>query len=183
MPAAPEIIDGAGNVGVVEVLQEMEAKHAPQADGHVRIAGKIKVDLQRVGSHPQPGRGGGKVAQGEDVIRDQAHIVRQQHLLPKAEDEARHPLHHVPAALPAPVDLPRHRLIAHDGAGDQLGKEGYVEPEIQHVMLHGGPAPVDIQHVGHDLEGEEGDAMGSAISRLNALPSRRPHAARRSSDT
>ena len=45
VPAAPELGDGPGDHRVVEVLQEVESEHPAQADGHVRITGKIEVYL------------------------------------------------------------------------------------------------------------------------------------------
>ena len=55
MPAPPKFRNGAGNIGIVEVLQKLKAKHPPKAAGHIRITGKIKVDLQRVGGDADPG--------------------------------------------------------------------------------------------------------------------------------
>ena len=51
MPSSPEIRDGGGQVGVVEVLQKLKAQHATQADGHVGVAREIEVDVQGVGQH------------------------------------------------------------------------------------------------------------------------------------
>ena len=59
MPAPPELRNGAGNIGIIEVFREREAENVPQADGHVRIAGKIEENLKRVGqrAHPRHRRG------------------------------------------------------------------------------------------------------------------------------
>ena len=46
VPAPPELGDRPRDVRVVEVLQEVEAEHPCQADGHVRVAGEVEVDLQ-----------------------------------------------------------------------------------------------------------------------------------------
>ena len=56
VPAPPEVLHGAGDVGIVEVLDELEAQHPPQPDGHVRVAREIEVDLQRVGDRAEPGQ-------------------------------------------------------------------------------------------------------------------------------
>ena len=55
MPAPPELGDTFGDIGIVEVLQKMKAEHAAQANGHVRIGGEIKVDLEGIGQGSYPG--------------------------------------------------------------------------------------------------------------------------------
>ena len=59
MPPAPELGDGAGDVGIVKVLQKVESKHPAKANGHVRIAGEVEVDLEGVGNDAQPRKAGG----------------------------------------------------------------------------------------------------------------------------
>ena len=49
VPAPPEFRHAGGDVWVVEVFLELETYHPPEADGHVGIAGEVKVDLQREG--------------------------------------------------------------------------------------------------------------------------------------
>lgn len=48
MPSPPEILDVRGLVGRVEVDRELEIEQQGGADGHVRVAGKIVVELERV---------------------------------------------------------------------------------------------------------------------------------------
>ena len=43
MPATPKFRNRTGNIGIVEVGQEMEAEHSAQADCHIGITLKIKV--------------------------------------------------------------------------------------------------------------------------------------------
>ena len=52
MPAPPEFGDGGGDVGVVEVLGEIESQHLAHANAHHGVAGKIKVELERVAMTP-----------------------------------------------------------------------------------------------------------------------------------
>ncbi|MNF95653.1 hypothetical protein D3C84_784160 [compost metagenome] len=49
MPAPPELGDVAGAVGGEEVQRQDHAEHPGQADGHVRIAGEVEIQLQAVG--------------------------------------------------------------------------------------------------------------------------------------
>ena len=65
MPAPPEIGDGVGKVGVVEVLLIAEAHHQAHADGHVRVGLEVQVDLQGIGKAAQPqGQGRGAFQSG-----------------------------------------------------------------------------------------------------------------------
>ena len=54
MPSSPEFADAPGTVRKAEVLMEVKAKHFSQTDGHVRIPGKIVVDLERIGKARSP---------------------------------------------------------------------------------------------------------------------------------
>src|SRR6187402_3060376 len=49
VPTTPEVADVARLVGRIEVQRQLNAEHARQADRHVRVAGEIEVQLQRVG--------------------------------------------------------------------------------------------------------------------------------------
>src|SRR5262249_38601307 len=92
VPAAPEVADGVGDVGVVEVLGQVEAEHPPGADRHVGVAGEVEVDLDRVADQPQPGERGGELGggDGEDAVGGQADGAGDDGLLGQADDEAPH---------------------------------------------------------------------------------------------
>ena len=67
MPAPPEIGDGVGQVGIVEVFLVAEAHHQAHANGHVGVGGEVQVDLHSVGKAAQPQRQSGGVFQGGQV--------------------------------------------------------------------------------------------------------------------
>ena len=46
MPATPEISDGAGGIGAVEILREVEAEDARRADGDIGIPREIAENLE-----------------------------------------------------------------------------------------------------------------------------------------
>ena len=46
VPAAPEISNGAGGVGAIEVEREVVAQHARAADGDIGISAKITINLK-----------------------------------------------------------------------------------------------------------------------------------------
>ncbi len=54
MPAVPEFRDAAGDIGIIEILQEVKPKHPAQPDCHITVAGKIKIDLQHETDRRQP---------------------------------------------------------------------------------------------------------------------------------
>ena len=54
VPSAPEFGHRCGDVGVVEVFKKGKAKDAPDADGHVGIAGEVEIDLEGIGEGTKP---------------------------------------------------------------------------------------------------------------------------------
>ena len=174
VPALPELGHRAGDIGIVKVLLKAEAEHAPQADGHVGIAGKVKIDLQAVAQRAQPGHGRRELPrprQGEGPLRRHGEVVGQQDLLGKAQNKALDPLLEALRVHAAASDLLRHAVVAHDGAGDELGEKGDVQPQIQDVALHLSRPPVHVDAVGERLEGEKGNADGQAQPhRFHAQP-------------
>ena len=125
MPAPPEIGDRSGRVGIVEVLEEIDAEELGQPDGHVRISREIKVDLQRVADDPQPGQAEVELAAGkrEDGIGRDRDRVGHEHLLGQPDDEPPDPLGK-PRGRDDPVsNLPGDVAVAHDRAGDRVRKQ------------------------------------------------------------
>src|SRR5438045_1961567 len=55
MPTSPKLGNRARDVWIFEVFDESEPKHPAETDGHVGIAGKVEIDLQRVAANRQPG--------------------------------------------------------------------------------------------------------------------------------
>ena len=58
MPAAPEAGEAFGAIGTAEVFGENETKRLAKADGHIGIAGEVKIDLERESEKPHPGTQG-----------------------------------------------------------------------------------------------------------------------------
>ena len=160
VPPPPELLDGGADVGVVEVFQKLEAEHAPQADGHVAVAGEVEVDLQAVAQRPQPGHpdvqllGGG----GKHQVRHAAGGVGQKQLLPQAQHKPAHTVGgELRGGLPV-VDLVRHIVVDDDGPGDELGEEGDIQRQLHDAFGAHLPVTVHVDHIGQALEREKGDA-------------------------
>ena len=159
VPPPPELGDGSGDVGIVEVLRALEAEQRPQAQGHVAVAGEIEVDLQGIGRGAQPGHAPVQPGpQAEGGVGDRGGHLGDQRLLGEAHDEAaeapRALLRAGPGAVQSGGELPE----AGNGAGDHLGEEGDVQQKVAEAPGGPVPVPVDVDDVSHGLEGEEGDA-------------------------
>ena len=84
MPASPEFRRTARDIRIVEVLCKSEAKHPPQANGHIAVPREIKVNLQGVSQHPEPGRRRReRHTRIKDIIRHLCDVIRDQDLLPR----------------------------------------------------------------------------------------------------
>ena len=171
MPPPPEIRDGPGHIRVVEIFGKMEAEHPAQADGHIGIAGEIKIDLQRIGDGTQPGGCHGKPRQEvEAVVGDLGHVVGKQELLAQAVDEPLHTGADIGEAFLPGDDLLLHLLIPDNGSGDELGEQGYVQAHIEGIFLPVCLAIVNIEQIAHQLEGEEGNADGKGDADKGKIP-------------
>ena len=85
VPAAPEVGEGVGLVGGVEVLGDGKAEHEANADGHVGVGAEVEVDLQGVGEESVPcveRADGGRVEAG---IGDLAAGVGKEDLLGESQ--------------------------------------------------------------------------------------------------
>ena len=124
------------------------------------MSGEVKVDLERVGQHPEPraqrGQGGGRLRR--DRVPQHPHAVGQDQLLGQAHEEAPDPQVKALERLAPVVDLAHDVHIAHDRPGDELREHRHVAAEGDRVALRRAVAAVDVDGVGHGLERVEGDA-------------------------
>ena len=160
VPPPPELSDGTGLIGIVEVLQEVEPEEMPQADGHVRVAGEVKIDLERVRDGADPRRDRCGVRHGGDVLPDGAHLVGDEHLLAQTDHQPLQTLAGLAHRLPPVLQVVGHRLVLHDRPRDQLGEQRYIRAEVHDVPLGRYQPPVHVDGIAHGLEGVEGDTDG-----------------------
>ncbi len=139
----------------------MKSEHEPQADGHVRVAREVKIDLDGKGHDSQNSSRGtdlGEVPGLQAEFDDLTGVVGDQDLLGQTPEKAQDPCSHpIQSDFPA-VEFPLNVGIADDGARDQLGKEGDIEQKTGVGTLDPDFTPVKINDVGQGLEGIEGDA-------------------------
>ena len=90
MPAPPEFRDALRDVRIIEVLQKLKAEHPPETDGHIRVAGKIKVELERKGERAEPRSGKAQLRSSGIDIPERADVVGEQYLLPETNGKTLH---------------------------------------------------------------------------------------------
>lgn len=165
VPAAPELPDGAGQIGIVKVFGQGQAEHLPQADGHIAVTGEIVVQLHRKGGIPQQqhrtGQPGGvgaadrRVHQGQ-LVGNQGLFAQAQH---KPADALVHPVQAHPTFGRFRVQGGGLESVPHDGPGTDMGEAGKIQVEAQRVAFRPDGAPVYIHAVADALEGIKADAQ------------------------
>ena len=174
MPAAPELRSRLGNVRIVEVFRQTEAENPPQANGHIRIAGEIKVELESVGDAAQPGQGHGQpVSGGKGRVGNDTQGVGQQHLLGKAEAKAGGARRGILAVLPALRQGGGKLAVAQDGSLQQLGEECHKQRQSGQAPLRRDRSPVDVGQIRHGLEGEERNSRRQGDGRHRHIQAQR----------
>ena len=160
MPAPPELAEGGGAVGLVEIAREVEAEQRGHADRHVGIGAEIAVDLRRIGVEGQPGIGR---AHRRGVAIDRVHQlggqgIGQQQLLGQAAGDQQ-PGHD--EGDPPPIRPLRHQRQemrgAHDRPRRQVREEADIDQHVQRAALGHRVLAVDIEDVAQRLEHEERD--------------------------
>ena len=169
VPAPPEVHDARGPVGRGKILRQAQAQHEGGPHGHVRIAGKIEIDLESIAQGPQPGlgRAQGQALGGgmEHGVRRRGQAVGQQHLLGQAQ--------HQQAQAPRQIVGPRHvqgiELRARLLVADQRAGQGIGEAGGEQGLPHDAPGPdaalVDAQQPGQLDEHGKGEARGHGRGR------------------
>ena len=158
MPAPPEFRDALRDVRIIEVLQKLKAEHPPETDGHIRVAGKIKVELERKGERAEPRSGKAQLRSGGIDIPERADVVGEQYLFPETDGKPLHAGGKLFGTETPRAKLGGHVLIPDDRPGDQLREERDKCAEADKVFLFLGVAAVNVDRIGHRLERVEGNA-------------------------
>src|ERR1700686_4786434 len=164
MPSPPEIDDVRGLVWRVEIDRKLQSEHAGEAERHVRVAGKVEIELQRISE-----RGGpcGKEAErmslgdgGKPFIGIEAELVGQHDLLRETEQEEGNAIGEQVELEGEQARLAKLRqqlVVVDDRPGDDGGEEGDEQGVVQRGRKRrDGGAAVDEKL--DLLEREEGDA-------------------------
>ena len=159
MPPLPEFTDGTRGVGIIEIFLEGEAEHAAETDGHIGVAGKIKVDLERIKQHLQPLQSRGKAAGGqiEEDIRVISEGIGEDHLFRKAVAKTLDTVSPFCQRRLAVIDLGSDIPVFDDGPRNELRKQGDIKQDLAEIFLRIHISPINIDHVTHGLECIERD--------------------------
>ena len=167
VPPPPEFRDARCDIRIVEILREPEAENAPQANGHVAVAGKVIINLQQKCDRIQPRIEHRAVLRRAERRHERAELIRQQDLLRQPEHEPPRAVGCIRHAVHPGAELRSHIRIADDWPGDQLREHRDIGREVDKAPLRGDIAAVDIDEIAHDLE------------RVKADPDRERHAQQR----
>ena len=176
MPTPPEIRNGIRHIGIIEILTEGEAHHFAQADGHIRVAGEIEIDLEGVHNDAQPGRRHRSFRGFADPGPDLPRRIGQKDFFAHTGGQGAHTGGKQLSGMGAGAKLIVHVLIADDRAGDQLGEQGHVGAECGKIPLFVGIHPIHVDDVGQRLERIEGNTHGQCHIQVSQLGARQgPH--------
>ena len=128
MPAAPELGDRLADVRIVEVFEERKAEHFAETDRHIRVAGEIEVNLQRIANRAHPRTGSGQLARCifEYAVRNLREHIGQQYLFAEPEQEAADTLGKLRKRVFSHGKLHVDIVVAYDRACDKLREHGNV---------------------------------------------------------
>ena len=129
MPAAPELGDRLADVRIVEVFEELETEHLAETDRHIRVAGEIEVNLQRVANRAHPCTGDGQLARCifEYAVRNLRKYIGQQHLLAETEQKPADTLGKLCKRVLSHGKLHVDIVITYNRACNQLREHGDVQ--------------------------------------------------------
>ena len=162
MPAAPELLQRAGEVGRVEVHGQREAEQQRQADRHVRVGGEVEVELHGVapaGEESVRGAEGVRVVE-ERIDEALGEVVGEDRLLEQAGEDQPQRAARVDAGVVGGRLLHLRKQFAgtRDRAGAELREEGEVVEEVEGGAGGTAGAAGDVDDVGDGLERVERDA-------------------------
>ena len=147
MPAFPEVADGQSRIRVVEVFEQLESEHRRKTDRHVRVAGKIEIQLYTIGEGSRPSEQAGRRRGFERGACDKSRGIRYQHLFRQPENESAHAERRAVERDLSVRELVAYVVIFNDGTGDQLREEGYVQKQVEEARLCFGLAGVYVNGV------------------------------------
>ena len=158
MPSAPEVGDRGGDVGIIEVLEELKAEHIAQTASHIGVAGEVEVDLEGVRQNTHPGSEHAVfVGIAEHRGGQRAHLVGDEHLLAQAHAEQLDALGKAVERLAAVVELIGYVAVADDRSGDKLREQRHIGSETDKALGNRRVVAVYVDNIAHRLEGVEAD--------------------------
>jgi hypothetical protein len=165
VPPPPEVTNRNGAIRRIEIQRQRQTEHQAQADRHIRIAGKIEIDLQRI-SHRRGPRLGCRQRRGnrlaEQRIDDHRQGVGQCNFLRHTDHKQHKAARQIlPHSRPAWIksELMNDLVVSDDRSGDELRKERDEHAEVEETV----DVPVastQVDQVRDLLKYKEADAKG-----------------------
>ena len=139
---------------MVKILQETEAEHMPEADGHIRITGKVKINLESIGRDPDPGCQDRHIARihHTDLVPQNPRLIGQKNLFAQPDHKAVDALGEFLHALFPGAQLRVDGPVLDDRPRNQLGEHGHISPVGYYIFLDGSIRPVYVNDIGDCLE-------------------------------
>ena len=165
MPARPEFNDVPRFEGTVEIGRQTDPEQKTQTDRHIGIAGKIEIDLKRIGHRARPRRSHcGHVAhthQRKDRPGISAHRIGDDHFLEQADQKQCDP--NRPASSFAPPrhqtgELWEHLAMMRNWACNQVRKKRDKQAVVEKAVLDRRPV-MGIAQICNLLKRKEGDGQ------------------------
>ena len=157
MPSAPEFRCGTGNIGIVEVFEEMETEYFSEADCHIGITGEIIINLNREHKNTEPDRCGAsccKIA-GKIGFRKLACNVGDKNLFGKAHKESCGSAPDILEVFTAVVNFKSNVRISYYRTCNKLGIKRNIHEEFHIVMLGFNVAFINVDGIAEGLESIE----------------------------
>ena len=174
MPAPPKIRNARCNIGIIEVFGKVKAEHSPQPDRHIRIAGKIKIEVQGVKNDLPPSA---ERARGERKRRPKIEMpcgkrIAEQHLFAKPHAKTFHSGGKIRKFFASPLNFGCNFAVAHDRPGNELWEKRNIGAETCVIALQFGVSAVKVYRIGEDLKGVKGNADRQAQAEERNVPKR-----------
>ena len=154
MPSSPEILHRHRHIGVAEVFLKFKSKHFSKSDRHIRVTGKIIIDLQHIKDRTQPQRFSCRRISAifVNIVHYLGKSICKQHFFPKAPAKPHDSgSKFLRSNLPL-LDLPGNILVFYDRACDQLREKGNIQKHVSIISLCFYFSPIDIDHIGKRLK-------------------------------
>ena len=157
MPPPPEFGNARGAIGHLEVLHELESHHSRGTDGHIRVAGKITIDLDGITQSALEKRESIKlVGRGKYQINLSGYLVGNDELFDSANSELKKATFKSERVSAHFVRKLRQQVFgAIDRSGQELREKGDKQEEIGWSMARFYISPIRLDRIGHALKCEK----------------------------
>src|SRR6266511_4757026 len=160
VPARPEVAQAGGQVGIVEIQNQIKTHELRQAAGHVGVAAEVEENLpgEREGRQHQCRRAEspGIVIHALDIKRE---VVGQGEFLEQPNEKQRRAIGEIPEAkLWKLMELWQEVFGALDRTRHELREEADERRKAQEVPFPLHVSQVEVDRVAQRLESEKGDA-------------------------